>query len=129
MRAAYHLSRIQLYAEALSASTLSKARIAVPIPASGLRDGARLGRGTVKPDTGIVLTSCLDAYFEDTNGDGVVDENDELIGLCSVGDGNILVQTRIVGSGKEQNRWDNVGQELLTASTLSSRAILSRQTP
>jgi hypothetical protein len=67
-----------------------------------------------KPNSGVTATSCLDAWIEDTNGDGVVDENDELTGLCSVGDGNILVQTRIVGSGKEQNKWENVSQELLT---------------
>lgn len=67
-----------------------------------------------KPNTGIVATSCLDAWIEDTNGDGIVDSSDELTGLCSVGDGNILVQTRTVGSGKEQNKWENVSQELLT---------------
>ena len=67
-----------------------------------------------KPNSGVTATSCLDAWIEDTNGDGVIDENDELTGLCSVGDGNILVQTRIVGSGKEQNKWENVSQELLT---------------
>ena len=34
--------------------------------------------------------------------------------LCSVGDDNVWVETRIVGRGKEQNKWDNVSTELLT---------------
>lgn len=62
-----------------------------------------------KPGGKVTVTSCLEAVVIDP-----ITLEETLEEFCSVGDNNILVQTRIVGNGKEQAKWDNVSQELLT---------------
>ena len=41
-----------------------------------------------------------------------LDTEDDI--YCSVGEGNVWVATRVVGNGKEQNKWENVSTQLLT---------------
>lgn len=63
-----------------------------------------------KPGGSVTATSCVEAADDEF----VVDDDSEPDIYCSVGEGNIWVATRIVGSGKEQNKWENVSTQLLT---------------
>lgn len=63
------------------------------------------------PSGSVNVTSCVEEAADDGI---VVDDNTDPEVLCSVGEGNVWVQTRTVGSGKEQNRWENVSAQLLT---------------
>jgi hypothetical protein len=61
-----------------------------------------------QPGGKVTVTSCVEVIMIDPiTGDETAES------LCSVSD-NIWVETRIVGSGKEQNKWTNVSAELLT---------------
>lgn len=62
-----------------------------------------------KPGGEITVTSCVEVEMIDPVTGDVTSEE-----LCSIGADNILMQTRIVGSGKEQNKWQNVSKQLLT---------------
>lgn len=62
-----------------------------------------------KPGGKVTVTSCVEVIMIDP-----ITLEETLEEFCSVGDNNIWVETRIVGSGKEQNKWDNVSQQLLT---------------
>jgi len=62
-----------------------------------------------KPGGSVRVTSCVEATMIDP-----VTGAPTLESLCSVGDTNIFVQTRNVGTGKDQNRWANVSSQLLT---------------
>lgn len=64
-----------------------------------------------QPGGSVTVTSCLEEAADDTI---VTDDDTDTETLCSVGEGNIWVQTRTVGSGKEQNKWQNVSTQLLT---------------
>jgi hypothetical protein len=63
-----------------------------------------------QPGGSVTATSCLETADDEL----VLDDDAEPDIFCSVGEGNIWVATRIVGSGKEQNRWENVSTQLLT---------------
>lgn len=63
-----------------------------------------------KPGGSVTATSCVEAADDSL----VVDDDTDPDVFCSVGEGNIWVATRVVGSGKEQNRWENVSTQLLT---------------
>ncbi|MGD8746055.1 MAG: hypothetical protein PVI02_06880, partial [Gammaproteobacteria bacterium] len=64
-----------------------------------------------QPGGSVNVTSCVEEAADDAI---VVDDNTDSEILCSVGEGNIWVQTRTVGNGKEQNKWENVSTQLLT---------------
>lgn len=61
-----------------------------------------------KPESGVSVTSCVEVVMIDP-----ITLEETLESLCSVSD-NVWVRTRTVGSGKVQNKWDNVSKELLT---------------
>ena len=62
-----------------------------------------------KPGGSVAVTSCAEMIVLD------LDTGEETLeSFCSVGDDNIWVETRTVGSGKTQSKWDNVSTELLT---------------
>jgi hypothetical protein len=65
-----------------------------------------------QPGGSVTVTSCVEEAADDAI--VVDDDNTDPEILCSVGEGNIWVQTRTVGSGKEQNKWENVSTQLLT---------------
>jgi hypothetical protein len=60
-----------------------------------------------KPGSGVTVTSCVEVVM-------IVEDVETTEWLCSVGADNIWVKTRVVGSGKEQNKWENVSKQLLT---------------
>lgn len=60
-----------------------------------------------KPNSGVTVTSCVEVVM-------IIDGEETTEWLCSVGDANIYMSTRIVGKGKEQNKWQNVSKQLLT---------------
>ena len=62
-----------------------------------------------KPNSSVKVTSCVEMTVVDP-----VTLEETLESFCSVGENNIWVGTRTVGSGKTQNRWENVSTELLT---------------
>jgi hypothetical protein len=61
-----------------------------------------------KPNSSVRVTSCV----EESTYDSITD-NDTVDTLCSV-ESNVWVETRTVGNGKTQNRFENVSEELLT---------------
>ena len=61
-----------------------------------------------KPGGNVTVASCVEFEVLDPDTLEVTLES-----LCSVSD-NVWVETRHVGKGKEQNKWDNVSAELLT---------------
>ena len=61
-----------------------------------------------QPGGKVTVTSCVEVIMIDP-----ITGEETAESLCSVSD-NIWVETRIVGSGKEQNKWTNVSAELLT---------------
>jgi hypothetical protein len=63
-----------------------------------------------KPGGSVTATSCVETADDEL----AVDLDAEPDIFCSVGEGNIWVATRTVGSGKEQNKWENVSTQLLT---------------
>lgn len=63
-----------------------------------------------KPGGTVTATSCVETPDDEL----VVDLDTEDDIYCSVGEGNVWVATRVVGNGKEQNKWDNVSTQLLT---------------
>jgi hypothetical protein len=62
-----------------------------------------------QPGGKVTVTSCTEMLVEDENGGDPTLES-----FCSVGENNVWVGERKVGSGKTQNKWDNVSTELLT---------------
>ncbi len=62
-----------------------------------------------KPGGKVTVTSCVEVIIIDPI---TLEPTDET--LCSVGSENIWVETRTVGRGKVQNKWENVSKELLT---------------
>lgn len=64
-----------------------------------------------QPGGQVTVTSCVEESSDDAI---IADDDTEVAVLCSVGDANIWVADRIVGSGKAQNKWDNVSAQLLT---------------
>jgi hypothetical protein len=62
-----------------------------------------------KPGGSVTVTSCVEMIVLDP------DTGEETLeSFCSVGDDNVWVETRTVGNGKTQSKWDNVSTELLT---------------
>ena len=61
------------------------------------------------PNSRVTVTSCTEMLMIDP-----ITGLETLTSLCSVGEENVWVGTRTVGSGKTQNRWENVSTELLT---------------
>jgi hypothetical protein len=61
-----------------------------------------------KPNGSVTVTSCVEESTDD-----LIIDNGTVDTLCSVGS-NVWVESRTVGNGKEQNRFENVSAELLT---------------
>lgn len=62
-----------------------------------------------KPGGSVAVASCVEMVVLDA------DTGEETLeSFCSVGDNNVLVETRTAGSGKTQSKWNNVSTELLT---------------
>ncbi len=62
-----------------------------------------------KPGGKVTVTSCVEVIMIDP-----ITFEQTFESLCSVGNENIWVETRTVGRGKVQNKWQNVSTELLT---------------
>jgi hypothetical protein len=62
-----------------------------------------------KPGGSVTVTSCVQMSVIDSD---TLDQT--LESFCSVGENNVWVETRTVGSGKKQSKWDNVSTKLLT---------------
>jgi len=60
--------------------------------------------------SGVRVASCVEETTDDSI---IVDDDTTVTSLCSV-ESNVWVATRLTGSGKEQNRFENVSAELLT---------------
>jgi hypothetical protein len=62
-----------------------------------------------QPGGKVTVTGCVEVIMIDP-----ITLVETVESLCSTGNDNIWVETRTVGRGKEQNKWDNVSTELLT---------------
>jgi len=62
-----------------------------------------------KPGSSVHVTSCLEMLVIDPD---TLEET--LESFCSVGETNVWVAERTVGSGKTQSKWENVSKQLLT---------------
>lgn len=61
-----------------------------------------------QPGGRVTVASCVEESVDD-----LIIDNDTVDTLCSV-QSNVWVSTRVVGNGKEQNKFENVSSELLT---------------
>jgi hypothetical protein len=81
----------------------------VPVAEPTITEYEVYSRLVGKPGGKVTVTSCVEVIMIDP-----VTLLETTESLCSVGADNIWVETRTVGSGKQQSKWDNVSTELLT---------------